>query len=228
MIVHLFALLVPALAAQIAGLTVGTIGLAVILGRSVLSRLLIWERLRLLSTLRFNSSVRAVFILAGGETILLLLRGVVLLGFGIGNGTSLPPLIAQVEFTKEDSARAAPAIIAIAQAISAIAPMTFGLMSCPSHACGALRSSSQPRRSCKAPAEKYRPQGRLPSPADAARMIEVTWNTPEWLPCKASYQFHQLHCRSRPNRSVKYNPAPLLHRLHCLVWAQIAYQRNRH
>jgi len=87
MIVHLFALLVPALAAQIAGLTVGTIGLAAILGRSVLSRLLIWERLRLLSTLRFNSSVRAVFILAGGETILLLLRGVVLLGFGIASAT---------------------------------------------------------------------------------------------------------------------------------------------
>jgi mannose/fructose/N-acetylgalactosamine-specific phosphotransferase system component IIC len=39
--------------------------------------------------------------LAAGDNGPLLLLGVVLFGAGIGNTTSLPPLIAQVEFVKE-------------------------------------------------------------------------------------------------------------------------------
>jgi hypothetical protein len=38
------------------------------------------------------------FIAATGTSALLLLLGAVLFGAGIGNATSLPPLIAQVEF----------------------------------------------------------------------------------------------------------------------------------
>jgi hypothetical protein len=65
---------------------------------------------------------------AGGETVALLLLGVLLFGAGIGNATSLPPLIAQVEFAKEDVPRVVALIIAIAQATYAFAPAVFGLI----------------------------------------------------------------------------------------------------
>ena len=42
----------------------------------------------------------------------LLLAGVILFGTGIGNATSLPPLIAQVEFVGEDTSRVVPLIVA--------------------------------------------------------------------------------------------------------------------
>ena len=47
---------------------------------------------------------------------------------GIGNATSLPPLIAQVEFTKDDVARVIALIVAIAQATYAFAPAVFGVL----------------------------------------------------------------------------------------------------
>jgi hypothetical protein len=65
---------------------------------------------------------------AAGESVPLLLVGVLLFGAGIGNATSLPPLIAQVEFVKEDVARVVPLIVAIAQASYALAPAAFGLL----------------------------------------------------------------------------------------------------
>ena len=51
-----------------------------------------------------------VFIFAAGTNVPLLLAGVVLFGVGFGNATSLPPLIAQVEFVKEDVPRVAALI----------------------------------------------------------------------------------------------------------------------
>jgi MFS family permease len=65
---------------------------------------------------------------AGGERVALLLLGVFLFGTGIGNATSLPPLIAQVEFAKEDVPRVVALIIAIAQATYAFAPAVFGFI----------------------------------------------------------------------------------------------------
>jgi hypothetical protein len=53
---------------------------------------------------------------------------VLLFGFGIGNATSLPPLIAQAEFRRADVARAVPMIVAVAQAAYAFAPAAFGLV----------------------------------------------------------------------------------------------------
>ena len=67
-------------------------------------------------------------LVAAGTSIPLLLAGVVLFGAGIGNATSLPPLIAQTEFTKDDAARAVPLIVAIGQASYAFAPAAFGLI----------------------------------------------------------------------------------------------------
>jgi hypothetical protein len=58
----------------------------------------------------------------------LLLLGVVLFGIGFGNGTWLPPLIAQVEFTSEDVPRVVALIVAISQATYAFAPVVFGMI----------------------------------------------------------------------------------------------------
>ncbi len=79
------------------------------------------------------------FLLAAGDSVPLLLLGVVLFGFGVGNATSLPPLIAQVEFVKEDVPRVVPMIVAIGQGTYAFAPAAFGLI-------GSLRPNWEQRR----------------------------------------------------------------------------------
>src|SRR5258708_13436824 len=68
------------------------------------------------------------FILAAGESVPLLLLGVILFGAGIGNATSLPPLIAQAEFAEDDVPRVVALIVAIAQGAFAFAPAAFGLI----------------------------------------------------------------------------------------------------
>jgi hypothetical protein len=65
---------------------------------------------------------------AGGTCVPLLIAGVVLFGLGFGNATSLPPLIAQVEFTADDVPRVTALIVALAQGGYAIAPAFFGLI----------------------------------------------------------------------------------------------------
>ena len=67
-------------------------------------------------------------LLAAGSNVPLLLFGVLLFGAGIGNATSLPPLIAQVEFVAEDVPRVVALILAIAQASFAFAPAVFGFI----------------------------------------------------------------------------------------------------
>jgi hypothetical protein len=69
-----------------------------------------------------------VLLLAAGDNTALLIVGVLLFGAGIGNTTSLPPLIAQVEFTREDAMRVVPLIVAIGQGTYAFAPAAFGAL----------------------------------------------------------------------------------------------------
>jgi hypothetical protein len=66
-----------------------------------------------------------LFMLAGRNVPLLLLAAV-LFGSGIGNATSLPPLIAQVEFAKEEVQRVISLIVALSQGVYAFAPAIFG------------------------------------------------------------------------------------------------------
>ena len=63
-----------------------------------------------------------------GQRGRLLVAGVLLFGAGIGNTTSLPPLIAQVEFTRADVQRVVPLIVAIGQGTYAFAPAAFGAL----------------------------------------------------------------------------------------------------
>ena len=131
LIAHLYSLLVPALGAQIAGFAAALATAAAIGGRTIVG----WAMPAGADRRRFaavNLAVQvagcAAFLLADGQNPALLLLGVVLFGAGIGNVTSLPPLIAQTEFVPQDTARVVPAIVAIGQAGYAFAPAAFGLL----------------------------------------------------------------------------------------------------
>jgi hypothetical protein len=128
---HLFSLLVPALGAQQAGLAMGFVTVMAIVGRTLVGRLMpIGADRRLVACAGYAVQLAGsvVFIAAAGTSVPLLLLGVVLFGAGFGNATSLPPLIAQVEFVKEDVIRAVALIVGIAQGAFAFAPAVFGLI----------------------------------------------------------------------------------------------------
>lgn len=131
LLAHLYSLLVPAIGRQGAGLAMGFATACAIGGRTLVGWLMPAgsDRRRLAA---MNLAVQIVgslaLLAAGGHSLPLLLLGVALFGVGIGNVTSLPPLIAQVEFIKEDAARVVPLIVAIGQATYAFAPAAFGLL----------------------------------------------------------------------------------------------------
>jgi hypothetical protein len=131
LIVHLFSLLVPALGATPAGLAMGLVTAMAVIGRSLIS----WampadadRRLIACASYAVQMTGCVAFIAADGASVPLLLAGVVLFGSGFGNGTWLPPLIAQVEFIGEDVPRVVALIVAISQATYAFAPVVFGMI----------------------------------------------------------------------------------------------------
>jgi len=128
---HLYSLLVPALGAQPAGLAMGFVTVMAIAGRTLTGRLMpLGADRRLIACVGYAVQLAGsiVFVLAAGASVPMLLLGVVLFGVGFGNATSLPPLIAQVEFVKEDVIRAVALVVGIAQGAFAFAPAIFGLI----------------------------------------------------------------------------------------------------
>src|SRR5689334_16209004 len=131
LLAHLFSLLVPAVGAQLAGFVAGGATAAAILGRTCVGWLMPPHADRRLfgcgnCIVQISGSLALLF--AAGDNVPLLLLGVVLFGAGIGNTTSLPPMIAQAEFSKEDVSRVVPLIVATGQATYAFAPAVFGLV----------------------------------------------------------------------------------------------------
>jgi len=130
-IAHLVSLLIPAMGAGWAGLAAGLATLCAIVGRTLSG----WfmpagadRRVLAAATYCVQACGCGIFILAGGESLPLLWIGILLFGLGIGNVTSLPPLIAQAEYAKADVARAIALGTAIGQAGYAFAPAAFGLI----------------------------------------------------------------------------------------------------
>lgn len=131
LIAHLFSILVPVFGAQGAGFAMGLATACAIIGRSAVGWLMpagADRRLVAAASYAVQLAGSLIFIAAGGESVPLLLLGVVLFGAGIGNATSLPPLIAQVEFAKEDLQRVVSLIVAMGQATYAFAPAAFGVL----------------------------------------------------------------------------------------------------
>ena len=131
LIAHLVSLLVPARGAQAAGLAAGAATAAAIGGRTLVGWLMppsADRRLVASASYLVQIAGSLLFILADGHHVLLLLAAVALFGVGIGNATSLPPLIAQSEFAAQDVQRVVPLIVAISQGAYAFAPATLGVV----------------------------------------------------------------------------------------------------
>ncbi len=131
LIAHLFSLLVPALGTQAAGFAAGLATACAIAGRTALGWLLrpgADRRLPAAGNYALQIAGSMALLAAGGADVALLLLGVVLFGLGLGNATSLPPLIAQADFTPADTGRAVALVTACSQAAYAFAPFAFGAL----------------------------------------------------------------------------------------------------
>jgi uncharacterized membrane protein len=131
LLAHLFSLLVPALGEQAAGILMGLATASAIAGRTLVGWLMPAgsdRRAIACASLVVQITGSVILMLAGGSDVVLLIAGVLLFGAGIGNTTSLPPLIAQVEFTRADVQRVVPLIVAIGQGTYAFAPAAFGAL----------------------------------------------------------------------------------------------------
>lgn len=130
LVAHLFSLLAEALGDLGAGAAVSMTTACAVVGRSLLGRLLGDADRRKAAALNFAVQVAgsAALLAAGVSSVPLLLLGCVLFGLGIGNMISLPPLIAQREFAREDVGRVVALVTATNQAVFAFAPALFGLL----------------------------------------------------------------------------------------------------
>ncbi|MGL4975001.1 MAG: MFS transporter, partial [Bosea sp. (in: a-proteobacteria)] len=99
LLAHLFSLIVPALGASWAGMVAGLATASAIAGRTAFGWLMPADAdRRVVASLSYGIQILGIIILliSGLGTPALIILGVLLFGFGIGNATSLPPLIAQV------------------------------------------------------------------------------------------------------------------------------------
>jgi len=136
LIAHLLSLLAPLLGAQTAGLAMGLATASAIAGRSLVGWLMPpgADRRKIACAAYAVQIAGSLVLMLAADHAWALWTGVVLFGSGIGNATSLPPLIAQTEFAREQASRVVPLIVALSQGAYAFAPAAFG----------ALRSLLQP------------------------------------------------------------------------------------
>ena len=131
LIAHLFSLLAPALGTTGAGAAVSLTTLCAVAGRSLLGALLpprADRRLAAAANFAVQLAGSLVLLAAGESSVPLLLLGCVLLGLGVGNLISLPPLIAQTEFPPGDVGAVVALVTAVNQASFAFAPAALGAL----------------------------------------------------------------------------------------------------
>jgi MFS family permease len=131
LIAHLYSLMAPALGKQWAGIVMGIGTGAGMFGRMLVGWLMpVDADRRLVACMSYAVQIGGTLVLiyAAGTNVPFLLLGVMMFGIGIGNATSLPPLIAQVEFVKDDVGRVVALVVAIGQATYAFAPAIFGFI----------------------------------------------------------------------------------------------------
>jgi hypothetical protein len=131
LITQLFSLLMPALGPQPAALAMVLATASAIAGRTLVGWVMpAGADRRVVACLSYAVQIAGslVLILAAGSSVHLLFLGVILFGVGIGNATSLPPLIAQAEFPEDRVPRVVALSVAVAQAAYAFAPAAFGLV----------------------------------------------------------------------------------------------------
>lgn len=130
LIAHLFSLLAGKLGADGAAAAVSLTTAAAVAGRSLLGWLLPARAdRRIAAGGNFAVQLAGSLVLAtAGANPVQLLLGCVLFGLGVGNMISIPPLVAQAEFARADTARVVALVTAVNQAVFAFAPAAFGLL----------------------------------------------------------------------------------------------------
>lgn len=130
LIAHLYSILAARMGAQDASFAMGLATASAMVGRYVAARLMTQGiNRRQLACLGYGIQMLGTLMLLGLDIHpAVAWVAVVLIGSGIGNATSLPPLIAQTEFSREQTARVIALMVAISQATYAFAPASFGLV----------------------------------------------------------------------------------------------------
>lgn len=128
LISQLFVLLAGHITEQQAGLALGLATASAIAGRLVSAGLMspTTDRRRAACISYGCQWLGCVTLMGISATPMLLWPGMLLFGLGIGNATSLPPLIAQAEFPRQQTGRVVTLIVALAQGCYAFAPAFFG------------------------------------------------------------------------------------------------------
>lgn len=129
LIAHLFSVLAPGFGSQLAGAAMSLVTAAAVGGRLLVARAMPQgaDRRVVAGLCCGVQLVGSLLLLAsGGQGVVLIVLGVVLFGSGVGNLTSLPPLIVQQEFAEARVQQVVALIVAISQATYAFAPAVFG------------------------------------------------------------------------------------------------------
>ena len=126
---QLFALLAPRLGEPVAGSVIGLATACAIVGRTALGRVLpAGAGRRTVGAANLILQAVGSVVLMSDGSLTFVLAGCVLFGLGLGNVTSLPPLIAQAEFRRADVPRVVALVTSISQAGYAFAPTAFALI----------------------------------------------------------------------------------------------------
>ena len=125
---HLIVQMSPTLGTDGAGAAVSAATVCAVIGRTVVATWLGDHDRRIAAALNFAVQAAGVCLLAFGAGPIALWAGCALFGLGVGNLTTLPPLIAQQEFGQGDVGQVVALVIAINQAAFAFAPAIFGAL----------------------------------------------------------------------------------------------------
>ena len=124
---HLIVRLTPDVGVARAGMLVSLATICAVVGRTLAGWWIGNHDRRIAAAVNFIIQIIGVLLLIIGSGWVSLTLGCALFGLGIGNLTSLPPLIVQKEFNREDVVTVVALIVAINQAVFAFAPAIVGV-----------------------------------------------------------------------------------------------------
>jgi MFS family permease len=128
LLAHLVVRLTPAIGLEHAGMLVSLATVCAVIGRTITGKWIGEHDRRFAAALNFAVQIGGVLLLIFSSGWVGLTLGCILFGLGIGNLTSLPPLIVQAEFDRADVVTVVALIIAINQGVFAFAPAIIGAL----------------------------------------------------------------------------------------------------
>ncbi len=123
---HLVARLTPEFGPSLAAVAISLTTICAIVGRTLVGCLLGQWNPRNIAAANLLVQALGTLLLAFGAGVAPLAFGCILFGLGVGNLTSLPPLIAQREFRPAEVGTVVALVTAINQAVFALAPAMLG------------------------------------------------------------------------------------------------------